>query len=91
MDKQLYKPFKSKIEGKKFSVYVKGPTGNPRLIHFGDSNYRDFRSGASEARRRAYLKRAGGLMKMKDGKRIRAVDDKDSPAYWSYRYLWKGK
>ena len=28
--KPLYKPFKSKVKGKKYSVYVKGSSGNPR-------------------------------------------------------------
>ena len=36
---ELYKPFKSKAKNKKYSVYVKGKGGKPRLIHFGDSRY----------------------------------------------------
>lgn len=88
MKKELYKPFKSKITGKKFSVYVKGPNGNPRLIHFGDSNYEDFTQHRDRKRRESYLKRARGILK-KDG--TPAYKDKNSPAYWSYHFLWKGK
>ena len=35
----LYKPFVSKAKNKKYSVYVKGPGGKPKLIHFGDKRY----------------------------------------------------
>ena len=38
--KPLYKPVKSTKQGKKMMVYVKGKNGNPKLIHFGDSNYK---------------------------------------------------
>ena len=35
----IYKPFVSKAKNKKYSVYVKGPTGKIKLIHFGDKRY----------------------------------------------------
>jgi hypothetical protein len=81
---ELYKPFKSKKSGKKYSVYVK----DRKLIHFGATGYPDFRSGtASIGQRDRYLKRASGI-RTKEGKK--AYLDKNRPAYWSYHYLWKG-
>ena len=87
-EKTLYKPFKSSKKGKKMSVYVKGKTGNPRLIHFGAKGMDDFRSGtATAAQRKSYLARAKGIKK-KDGSL--AWKDKNSPNYWAVKYLWKG-
>jgi len=86
--KTLYKPFKSSKKGKKMSVYVKGESGNPRLIHFGAKGMDDFRSGtATAAQRKSYLARAKGIKK-KDGSL--AWKDKNSPNYWAVKYLWKG-
>lgn len=89
--KPLYKPFKSKKSGKKFSVYVKSPTsgaGGKKLIHFGATGYPDFRSGSATAeQRKSYLARAKGIRK-KDGSL--AYKDKNSPNYWAVKYLWKG-
>ena len=86
--KPLYKPFKSKKKGKKFSVYVKSPSGGKKLIHFGASGMDDFRSGTATAeQRKSYLARAKGIRK-KDGSL--AYKDKNSPNYWAVKYLWKG-
>tara|TARA_R100000951_G_scaffold99715_1_gene90194 strand:+ start:997 stop:1275 length:279 start_codon:yes stop_codon:yes gene_type:complete len=90
-DKPLYKPFKSKKAGKKYSVYVKSKSGakgkdRKRLIHFGAAGMDDWRSGkATPAQRKSYRARAAGIKK-KDGSQ--AIKDKNSPAYWSYNYLW---
>lgn len=85
-DKPLYKPFKSKKAGKKYSVYVKSKSGGKRLIHFGAAGMDDWRSGkASSAQRKSYRARAAGIKK-KDGSQ--AIKDKNSPAYWSYNFLW---
>lgn len=82
----LYKPFKSKQKGKKFSVYVKSPTGRPRLIHFGAAGMDDWRSGtATPAQRKSFRARMKGI-KRKDGSF--AYKDKNSPAYWALTYLW---
>ena len=63
----LYKPFKSKKAGKKYSVYVKSESGGTRIIHFGQAGADDWRSGtASPAQRKSYLARAKGIKK-KDG------------------------
>ncbi len=81
---ELFKPFKSKKKGKKYSVYVK----DGKLIHFGAKGYPDFRSGTAGAeQRRRYLSRAKGIL-TKEGKK--AYLDKNRPAFWSYHYLWKG-
>lgn len=84
--KPLYKPFPSKKAGKKFSVYVKSKSGGKRLIHFGAKGMDDWRSGkATKEQRKSYRARASGIKK-KDGSQ--AIKDKNSPAYWSYHYLW---
>jgi len=81
---ELYKPFKSKAKGKKYSVYVKGG----KIIHFGAKGYADFRSGTATAeQRRRYLLRAKGIL-TKEGKP--AYLDKNKPSYWAVKYLWKG-
>jgi len=88
MDKTLYKPFKYKGNGVfKFSVYVKSPSGKPKLIHFGDSRYQDFTQHKDEKRRASYLKRAKGI-KNKEGKLT--WRDKNTKNYWSVHYLWNG-
>lgn len=82
----LYKPFKSKKAGKKYSVYVKSESGGTRIIHFGQAGADDWRSGtASPAQRKSYLARAKGIKK-KDGSL--AWKDKNSANYWAVSYLW---
>ncbi len=82
---KLRKPFPSKIKGKKFSVYVMRD-GKRRLIHFGFKGAKDFRSGtATKQERDAYRARASKQL-LKDGSR--AIDDRNSAAWWSYNYLW---
>jgi len=84
-DRKIGKPFPSKVKGKKFSVYVM-KDGKRKLIHFGATGYPDWRSGtASKEQRKSYRSRASGILK-KDGSR--AIDDRSSPAYYSYNYLW---
>jgi hypothetical protein len=85
-DKPLYKPFKSKKKGKKYSVYVKSASGGKRLIHFGAAGMDDWRSGkATKEQRKSFRARMSGVKK-KDGSL--AVKDKNSAAYWSLNYLW---
>ena len=85
-EKPLYKPFKSSAKGKKMSVYVM-KNGKKKLIHFGDSNMKDFRQHKDPVRRKSYLARAKGI-KNKEGKLT--YKDKNSSNYWSIKYLWKG-
>jgi len=64
MDKPLYKPFKSKKAGKKFSVYVKSPSGGKRLILFGAAGMDDWRSGkATKEQRKSFRARMKGIKK----------------------------
>tara|TARA_R110000796_G_scaffold65048_4_gene150388 strand:- start:6736 stop:7005 length:270 start_codon:yes stop_codon:yes gene_type:complete len=85
-NKPLYKPFKSKKAGKKFSVYVKSTTGGKRLIHFGAKGMDDWRSGtATKEQRKSFRARMSGIKK-KDGSF--AVKDRNSSAYWALNYLW---
>lgn len=83
----LNKPFKSKQPGKKYSVYVKTNTKKGyKLIHFGAKGMDDWRSGtATKEQRKSFRARMAGIRR-KDGSR--AIDDKSSPAYWAYHYLW---
>ena len=85
-NKPLYKPFKSKRKGKKFSVYVKSASGGKKLIHFGAAGMDDWRSGkATPAQRKSYRARAAGI-KTKTGQLTYKL--KDTPNYWAYHYLW---
>jgi len=84
--KTLYKPFKSKVKGKKYSVYVKSPTGNPKLIHFGAAGMDDWRSGtATKEQRKSFRARMKGIKKA-DGSF--AYKDKNNRAYWALNWLW---
>ena len=82
MDKTLYKPFVSKLKNKKYSVYVKGPNGNPKLIHFGDSN---FKHNQNEKQRDLYDKRSKFITN-KFGKKTYL--DKNTSNFWARTYLW---
>ena len=83
---ELYKPFKSSAKDKKFSVYVM-KDGKKRLIHFGNSNYKDFTQHKDETRRKSYLARAKGI---KNKKGELTWKDKNTSNYWSVHYLWNG-
>ena len=83
MDKKLYTPFPSKLPSKKFSVYVM-KDGKKRLIHFGASDYEDYRQHKNKSRRKAYLARSAGI-RNKEGKLT--YKDKNSANYWA-RTLW---
>ena len=85
-EKPLYKPFVSKAKNKKYSVYVKGANGRPRLIHFGAKGMDDWRSGkATKEQRKSFRARIKGI-KRKDG--TYAYKDKNSPAWWALNFLW---
>ena len=85
INKALYTPIKSTKKGKKMMVYVM-KDGKKRLIHFGDSNMKDFTQHKDEARRKSYLARSGGI-RNKQGKLTK--NDKNSANYWSRKILWK--
>jgi len=94
--KELYKPFKSSAKNKKYSVYVKGPTGKPKIVHFGDSRYAHYKDttgvGAwtnkdhnDKERRKKYRARAG---KIKDKEGKLTIKNKDTANWWAYHKLW---
>ena len=85
----LNKPFKSKVKGKKYSVYVKSNTKKGyKVINFGATGYDDWRSGtATKEQRKSYLARAKGI-KNKQGQLT--WKDKSTANYWSVRFLWSG-
>ncbi len=83
-DKPLYKPFKSKAKGKKYSVYVM-KNGKKRLIHFGALGYGQFKDKLGHykhldhgdpKRKKAYYDRHG------------PSTDKNSAKYWAHKILW---
>jgi hypothetical protein len=79
---ELYKPIKSSRKEKKYMVKVKGN----KIIHFGQAGAKDFKSGkATKEDRKAYRARASKIL-LKNGKP--AYKNKDTPAYWSYHFLW---
>jgi hypothetical protein len=68
---------------------VKDKNGNPKMIGFGTPGYNDYRSGtATEKMQKSYLARLRAIKK-RDGSL--AYKDKNSPAWFSYYYLWGGK
>ena len=83
-EKPVDKPYKSSKQGKKGMVYVKDGN-NKKLIHFGDSNMKDFRQHKDPARRKNYLERSGGI-RNKQGQLTKGL--KTSANYWSRRVLW---
>lgn len=93
LNQKINQPFKSSAKNKKYSVYVKD-NGDVRLIHFGDKRYEHYKDRigkfshldhGDKQRRKNYRARHEGI-KLSDGSR--AIDNKSSPAYWSYKYLW---
>ena len=85
-NKILYKPFKSTVKNKKYSVYVI-KNEKKKLINFGDSRYEDFTQHKDEKRRKAYLTRAKGI---KNKKGELTWKDKNTANYWSIKFLWNG-
>lgn len=97
-NKVLYTPFYLSgvtPKDKKYSVFVRSKQGNKKLIHFGARKYQHFRDSVSnrylhlnhldEERKERYQKRHKGI-RLKSGKR--AIDDRNQPAYYSFKYLW---
>ena len=83
-DKPLYKPFPSTSKGKKMSVYVM-VDGKKTIIHFGDSNMKDYTQHKDKKRRQNYLKRSSGI---RDGEGKLTKNNKNTANYWSRRVLW---
>ena len=92
-NKTLYKPFKSKAKGKKYSVYVM-KNGKKRLINFVDINMQQYKDKGGiysnknhfdKKRRKSYLARAKGI-RNKEGNLT--WTDKNTANYWSVHYLW---
>jgi len=83
-DKLLYKPVKSSNTKKKGMVYVK-VNGKPKLIHFGDSNMKDFTQHKDKERRKNYLARSAGI---KDKQGRLTANNRNSANYWARKKLW---
>jgi hypothetical protein len=91
--KTLYKPFKSKLSGKKYSVYVMR-NNKKVLIHFGDSNMQHFKDKLGvwskldhndKQRRKNFLTRTAGITN-KQGEKT--ANNKNYANYWARRILW---
>ena len=72
---KLYKPFKSKSKNKKYSVYVK-QKGKVKLIHFGDSRYKQF------------FDKLGNYTNLNHNSIKKRDNFKNTPIYWANRILW---
>lgn len=84
---KLYKPFKSKKKGKKYSVYVRSESGGTKLIHFGDSSMQHYKDKLGlyshmdhndRERRKRYRQRHQGDR----------INDRNTPGWWSWHKLW---
>lgn len=84
-EKKLYKPFISKAKHKKYSVYVKGPNGNPKLIHFGDKRYEHYKDKLGHYK---HLDHLDPQRKKNYYSRHGEATSKDSAKYWSHKILW---
>tara|TARA_R100000657_G_C4654254_1_gene98348 strand:+ start:100 stop:396 length:297 start_codon:yes stop_codon:yes gene_type:complete len=84
--KPLYKPVKSSKQGKKGMVYVKNASGGKKLIHFGDSNMKDFTQHGDKQRRANFLSRTSGITD-KSGRKT--ANNKNTANYWSRTVLWR--
>lgn len=86
MSKPLYKPFLSSAKNKKYSVYVKSnSTGRPKLIHFGDRRYQQFRDKLGFYK---HLDHGDAKRRDKYYARHDRNAHKDSAKYWSHKMLW---
>jgi len=84
--KKCYVPFPSTRKNKKYSVYVKGVSGNAKLIHFGDKRYQQYHDKlgfykhldhGDKKRRASYYARHGP-----------SYGRKNTAKYWSHKILW---
>lgn len=83
-NKTLYKPFKSVAKNKKYSVYVK-QNGRPKLIHFGDSRYGQYKDRLGHYK---HLDHGDKKRRANYHARHGQTTDRNSAKYWSHRILW---
>lgn len=83
-NKILYKPFKSTVKNKKYSVYVI-KNGKTKLINFGDSRYGQFKDKLGEYK---HLDHGDPKRKELYYKRHGKTKDKNTAKYWAHRVLW---
>lgn len=74
-------PEKSNKKNKKFKVLT--PKG--KIIHFGDSRYKDFTQHKDKKRKENYCKRSAGIVD-KDGRLTK--NNKEKANYYSRLHLW---
>lgn len=79
----LNKPFPSWRKNKLMAVYVwNNKTHRPKLIHFGDPNYKQ---NHSQQARKNYLARSAGIRNKKGNL---TKNNKLSANYWARKFLW---
>lgn len=79
-----YNLYKSHRENKKYLILTPGN----RMIHFGAEGYSDYTNHKDDDRKQRYIDRHSKILK-KDGSR--AIDDINSPSFWSLNLLWNKK
>jgi hypothetical protein len=81
---QLYRPFVSNAQNKKYSVYVMRD-GRRRLIHFGDLRYQHYRDKLGHYARLDHNdERRRELWYARHGR----TSDRDTAKYWAATVLW---
>jgi hypothetical protein len=85
---KLYEPFVSKVKNKKYDVYVKADNKKGyKKVSFGDSRYGQYKD---TTKLKHYSKLDHGDKKRRDAyySRHGKTAVKDSPKYFSHKYLW---
>ena len=88
--KNLYEPFydpKITPKNKKYSIYVISKKGNPKIIHFGDTRYQQYKDKLGRYSSLDHLdkKRRAKYRKRHSNDNI---NNPNYPGYWSYHKLW---
>jgi hypothetical protein len=88
---KIYVPFYDKTitpKNKKYSVYVEGKGGKLKLIHFGRAGYQQYKDRVlglySDYDHLDIARRNRYKIRHQNDK----INDKNTPGYWSWHYLW---
>tara|TARA_R100001463_G_scaffold69255_2_gene122736 strand:- start:379 stop:624 length:246 start_codon:yes stop_codon:yes gene_type:complete len=75
-------PIKSTRKGKKLMVL----TPQNKIIHFGDSNMKDYTQHKDKQRKKNYCNRSAGI---KDKQGNLTKNNKEKANYYARRFLWE--
>lgn len=88
MEVKLGLPFKSRAKNKKYSVYVKADNAKGyKIIHFGDSRYEQYKD-TTRVGAYSHLDHNDLERKKKYYQRHDKNPPKDTPGWYSNKYLW---